>query len=290
MRLASVSGRATVVQTSGVGLDVATASDGRFGPSIQSLYPQWSDFREWARSEESAGFDTQQVAMVELDNPAPSPTQVFAIGLNYLDHAEEAGMVSERAVVPPTFTKYVTSLAAPFEPVLLPSDKVDWEAELVVVIGERAENVTVDDAWSHVAGLSIGQDYSERHVQAAGPVPQFSLGKSFPGFGPVGPWLVTPDEFADPDDLELVCEINGEQVQKSRTSAMVWSVPELVSVLSGILPLLPGDVIFTGTPAGVGAARTPARFLSPGDVVATRIEGIGEITQECLPAARVGSV
>jgi 2-keto-4-pentenoate hydratase/2-oxohepta-3-ene-1,7-dioic acid hydratase in catechol pathway len=150
------------------------------------------------------------------------------------------------------------------------------------VIGRPAERVAPAEAWSHVAGLAVGQDYSEREIQMVGPAPQFSLAKSFPGFGPIGPWLVTPDELDDPDDLELVCEINGEQVQKGRTSAMVWSLPDLISVLSGVCPLRPGDVIFTGTPAGVGMARKPPRFLAAGDVVVSRIQGIGEIRQECL--------
>jgi 2-keto-4-pentenoate hydratase/2-oxohepta-3-ene-1,7-dioic acid hydratase in catechol pathway len=262
------------------GVDVARASDGRFGPDIAALYSVWESFRRWAATVDAAAGDL--VDRASLDNPAPAPAQVFAIGLNYHDHAAEAGLRADRAVVPPTFTKFPASLADPFAPVVLPSEKVDWEVELVVVIGRHAERVLPADAWSFVAGLAVGQDYSEREVQMAGPVPQFSLGKSFLGFGPIGPWLVTPDELANPDDLELVCEINGEQVQKGRTSAMVWPVPDLVSVLSGVCPLRPGDVIFTGTPAGVGAARKPPRFLTPGDVVVSQIQGLGEIRQECL--------
>lgn len=263
------------------GVDVAALSGGRFGPDIAALYPQWEAFREWAVSVDPAGGGPIDTAV--LGNPAPGPVQVFAIGLNYHDHAAEAGLTASREVLPPTFTKFPTSLAGPFDPLVLPTAKVDWEIELVAVIGRRAEHVPVADAWSYVAGLAVGQDYSERDVQLAGPLPQFSLGKSYPGFGPIGPWLVTPDEFADPGDLELVCEINGEQVQKSRTSGMVWPLPDLISMISGICPLLPGDVIFTGTPAGVGGGRSPQRFLSPGDVVVSRIEGIGEIRQECLP-------
>ncbi|WP_345412265.1 fumarylacetoacetate hydrolase family protein [Pseudonocardia xishanensis] len=279
-----MSGRATVMRASGVGIDVATASGGRFGPSVAELYQQWSGFRQWVDSGGTAGAEEFAVDESRLGLVAPQPEQVFAIGLNYLDHAAESGMEAERDVVPPTFTKFVSSLAGPFTPLPLPSGAVDWEIELVAIIGEPADAVSVADAWSHVAGVCVGQDYSERTVQSAGPVPQFSLGKSYAGFGPIGPWLVTPDELPDRDDLELVCEINGEQVQKGRTSAMVWSLPELVSVLSAICPLRPGDVIFTGTPAGVGAARNPKRFLSPGDVVVSRIEGVGEIRQECRAA------
>ncbi|WUV51313.1 fumarylacetoacetate hydrolase family protein [Nocardia vinacea] len=286
MRLASVRNRATIVAESeaGVvlGVDVARVSNGRFGPDLPELYDDWDEFRDWAESVDAAR--GEPIDLAAFDNPAPRPRQVFAIGLNYLNHAAEAGLDAARDVVPPTFTKYPTSLASPFAPLTLPSEKVDWEVELVVVIGRRAERVAATDAWSYVAGVAVGQDYSERDVQMAGPVPQFSLAKSFPGFSPIGPWVVTPDELSDRDDLELVCEINGEQVQKGRTSAMVWPVADLIASLSGVCPLLPGDVIFTGTPAGVGMARSPQRFLSPGDVVVSRVEGIGEIQQECVRA------
>jgi 2-keto-4-pentenoate hydratase/2-oxohepta-3-ene-1,7-dioic acid hydratase in catechol pathway len=136
--------------------------------------------------------------------PSPRPRQVFAIGLNYRAHAAEARVeMPELPQIPPTFTKFVTSITGPVTELTLPSDRVDSEVELVVVIGARAEKASDSDARAHVAGVTVGQDYSERDVQRAGPVPQFSLGKSFPGFGPTGPWLVTADELPDPDDLEL---------------------------------------------------------------------------------------
>jgi 2-keto-4-pentenoate hydratase/2-oxohepta-3-ene-1,7-dioic acid hydratase in catechol pathway len=138
-------------------------------------------------------------------------------------------------------------------------------------------------AWDHVAGLTVGQDLSERIVQWAG-AGQFSLGKSFPGFGPMGPWLVTPDEVPNRDDLELGCAIDGETVQKSRTSNMVFGVSRLVAELSAVLPLLPGDVIFTGTPAGIGAARKPPRFLKPGEVLTSYVEGIGTLRNRLVAA------
>lgn len=290
MRLATVSGRATLLvdtttDAETLGIDVERASEGRFTSDPHDLYPRWEQFRSWAAAASVA--DATVIDPAELGNPAPRPAQVFAIGLNYADHAVESGLgETARPVVPPTFTKFRSSLAAPFAALRLPSPYVDWEVELVAIVGRQAEQVAVADAWAHVAGLAVGQDYSERAVQFAGSAPQFSLGKSFPAFGPVGPWLVTPDDLADPDDLELVCEINGEQVQKGRTSAMIWSVPEIVSALSGICPLLPGDVIFTGTPSGVGAARTPPRFLVPGDVVVSRIDGVGEIRQSCVADQR----
>jgi 2,4-didehydro-3-deoxy-L-rhamnonate hydrolase len=284
MRLASVAGRATLVKIgpdAGVrGVDVHKASAGRHGPGLASVYRDWDRFRLWAAAvplEEAAPVDR-----TALGNPAGSPAQVFAIGMNYAQHSAEAGIESaDRDVVPPTFTKFGSSLSGPFSGLTLPSGSVDWEVELVVVIGRQTAGVAAPDAWPYIAGLAVGQDYSERVVQMSGPVPQFCLGKSYPGFGPIGPWLTTPDELADPSDLELICEINGEQVQKGRTSAMLWPVPELVASLSAVCPLLPGDVIFTGTPAGVGFARTPPRFLAEGDVVVSRIEGLGEIRQVC---------
>jgi len=148
---------------------------------------------------------------------------------------------------------------------VLPPGQVDWEVELVAVIGRHGHRVSREQAWDYVAGLSVGQDISERVLQLSGAPAQFSLGKSYPGFAPIGPVVVTPDELLDKDDLELGCSINGEQVQKGRTSEMVFSVPELVSRLSAVTPLLPGDVIFTGTPAGVGLGRSPQRFLAAGD-------------------------
>jgi 2-keto-4-pentenoate hydratase/2-oxohepta-3-ene-1,7-dioic acid hydratase in catechol pathway len=154
---------------------------------------------------------------------------------------------------------------------------VDWEVELTLVIGRTADHVSEADAWSHVAAVTVGQDISERTVQLDGPVPQFSLGKSFPTFGPIGPWLVTPDELEHPDDLELQCSVSGRVLQKGRTSQMVFSVSELISKISHICPLLPGDLIFTGTPPGVGMARKPQEFLQPGTVLISEIEGIGKL-------------
>jgi len=147
----------------------------------------------------------------------------------------------------------------------------------VVVMGVASTRVAEADAWRHVAGLTIGQDLSDRVVQMQPPVPQFSLGKSFPGFGPTGPWLVTPDDLDDPDDLGLGCSVNGEPMQDGRTSDLIFSVPELIAYLSGVVTLYPGDLIFTGTPSGVGVGRQPPRFLSVGDELTTHIEGIGEM-------------
>ncbi|HET6794585.1 MAG TPA: fumarylacetoacetate hydrolase family protein [Acidimicrobiales bacterium] len=278
MRLANLEGRAVIVTGEG-GIDVAKASDGRFGPDPAGIYDEWAEFRRVA-----ADLRGQPVPVEEarLGPPSPRPTQVFGIGLNYRAHAEESGRPLPAR--PATFTKFPTCLTGPFAAVELPPGTVDWEVELVVVIGLRAHRVEEAAAWGHVAGLTIGQDLSERRLQYEAGA-QFSLGKSFPGFGPTGPWLVTPDELPDPDDLALGCSVDGETVQSSRTSDLIFSVPRLVAELSGVLPLLPGDLIFTGTPAGVGVARTPPRFLQPGSRLDTWIEGIGRMSHTFVASA-----
>lgn len=271
MRLGNVAGRATVLVANG-GIDVERASGGAFGSDVQSLYARWDEFVAFAR-----GLDASQASPIDessLLSPVPQPGQVFAIGLNYRLHAEETG--AELPKIPATFTKFPSSLNGPFGDVERAGDSVDWEVELVVVLGKKADRVKAADAWSHIAGLAVGQDISERKVQRAAGA-QFSLGKSFRGFGPIGPWLVSTDEFADPNDLRISCKVNDETMQDSRTNDLIFSVPALIEQLSAILPLLPGDVIFTGTPAGVGAARKPPRFLQVGDVVESTIEGIGTI-------------
>lgn len=197
-----------------------------------------------------------------LRSPSPEPRQVFGIGLNYRAHADESGV--PHPDFPPTFTKFPSSIGGPDEVVLLPSENVDFEVELVVVIGRHSHHVSAADAWQHVAGVCIGQDLSERVVQMEPPVPQFNLGKSFPGFAPMGPWIVTVDELDDPDDLPLSCHINGELMQESRSSDLIFSVPQLFEILTAITPFMPGDVIFTGTPQGVGQSRDPKRFLRQG--------------------------
>jgi 2,4-didehydro-3-deoxy-L-rhamnonate hydrolase len=276
MRLANLKGRLALVTKAGA-VDVEKASKGRFGAEPQAIFAQWAAFRAWANA--APADSAMPLVEADLACPVPRPTQVFGIGMNYRDHAAEAGLPLPTS--PATFTKFPTCITGPFADVQLPSACVDWEVELVVVIGTLARRVAEGDAWQHVAGLSVGQDLSERVVQWSGGG-QFSLGKSFPGFGPLGPWLVTPDELANPNDLELSCSINGEVVQKSRTSDMVFSVPRLITELSAILPLLPGDIIFTGTPAGIGATRKPPRFLQPGEVVTSYIEGIGTMRNRCV--------
>ncbi|MFD2419712.1 fumarylacetoacetate hydrolase family protein [Amycolatopsis pigmentata] len=282
VRIATRSGRTVLISPDTASLvDVTEASQGRFSPDPREVYDAWDEFAGWA-ADASIDFAADGVPVVldELGPPSPDPRQVFAIGLNYRDHADESGLGYPDS--PTVFTKWTGSFAGPGGELVLPAATVDWEAELVVVIGRRAERVAAADAWSYIAGLTVGQDYSERALQLSGPAPQFSLGKSYPGFAPQGPWLVTPDEFGDPDNLVIECRINGETMQKSATDRLIFSVPSLVEQLSSVLPLTPGDVIFTGTPAGVGGTRKPPRFLKAGDVVETTIERIGALRQVCV--------
>ncbi|HEU5151621.1 MAG TPA: fumarylacetoacetate hydrolase family protein [Iamia sp.] len=276
MKIANHDGRLVLVRDDGV-VDVATASDGRFGPDPMAAFDDWAALGAWAAEADPAVTGPLDEAV--LGCPVPRPRQVFAIGLNYRSHAEESGM--QIPAVPATFTKFPASLGGPFDDIEIHGDTVDWEVELVAVIGTTADRVAEADAWDHVAGLTVGQDISDRTLQLAAGM-QFSLGKSRRGYGPMGPWLVTPDEVPDRDALALGCSVDGEVVQDGRTDDLVFSVPRLVTELSAVLPLLPGDVIFTGTPSGVGMARQPPRALRPGQLLETWVEGIGTIRNRCV--------
>ncbi len=285
MRFANLNGRLVVVAGDTgheLAYDVEKNSSGRFGADPQAAYEEWESLTAWAGAaslENGADFQAD-----DLGSPAPRPRQVFGIGLNYTEHAAESGFAAPVGA-PPVFTKFPSCITGPRGDIEMPpGGHVDWEVELVAVIGRRAHHVPVATALDHVAGYAVGQDISERVLQMAAQPPQFSMGKSLPGFGPIGPWLVTLDEFADPNDLELGCEINGESVQLGRTSKLIFSVPALVANLSASTPLLPGDVIFTGTPAGVGLGRTPQRWLADGDVLTSHIEGIGEMRHRLVAA------
>jgi 2-keto-4-pentenoate hydratase/2-oxohepta-3-ene-1,7-dioic acid hydratase in catechol pathway len=273
MRIANVDNRLRLLGD-GRALDVEQASDGHFGGDPAAIYERWPEFAAWAAQADFGAAEPLDGS--RLGPPSPRPAQVFALGLNYAMHAREAGL--ELPPMPLTFTKFPSCIVGPNATVQVATDRVDWEVELVAVIGRVAHRVDAADAWDHVAGVTVGQDISARDVQMMGSPPQFSLGKSFPGFGPTGPWLVTPDELPDRDDLEIGCSVNGEQMQADRTSSMLFSVSESVARLSAICPLLPGDLIFTGTPAGVGNRMDPPRYLQPGDELVSTIEGVGSIT------------
>ena len=270
MRVANLAGRLVLVEGD-LALDVERSS-GTFSSDPQAVYERWDEFQAWAATApvtHGEPFDRRQ-----LRSPAPSPRQIFAVGLNYRDHVDEVGLAHG---VPVVFTKYVSSIAGPYDDIPHPGGDVDWEVELVAVLARGGRDIREEDAWDYVVGLTIGQYISERITQHVGVTPQFSLGKSYPNFAPMGPMLVTPDEFDDPDDIALETIVNGDIVQSSRTSFMTSSVSRLIAQLSSITTLLPGDAIFTGTPSGVGLGMVPPRYLNVGDELVTRIEGVGEL-------------
>lgn len=212
---------------------------------------------------------------VRLLPPVPRPEKIICIGLNYADHARETG--KEAPAEPVVFNKLQTTLRAAGDPIVLPrlSSKVDYEAELVVVIGARGRHIPKEKALEYVAGYTCGNDVSARDWQTQKPGGQWLLGKSFDSFAPLGPELVTADEVGDAGDLRIRLSINGRTMQDSRTSQLIFGIPALVSYISGICTLAPGDLIYTGTPSGVGFARKPPIFLQAGDTVEVEIEKIG---------------
>jgi 2-keto-4-pentenoate hydratase/2-oxohepta-3-ene-1,7-dioic acid hydratase in catechol pathway len=281
IRLANVKERASLLVGESV-VDVERASRGRFGADPMAAFAAWDAFADWAAG---CGAGSAEGALVEMDlgPPVPRPRSVFAIGLNYRDHAREAGL--ELPKQPMVFTKFPSCLAGPRADIVCASERVDWEVELVVVVGRGGRGITEDRALAHVAGYAVGQDISDRRLQFADAPPQFSLGKSLDGYGPTGPAVVSLDAFADPNDLALTCDVSGERMQSGRTSDMVFGVPALVAWLSRWCTLAPGDLIFTGTPAGVGSTRTPRRYLVPGDEIVSSIEGVGTLRNRCVAAA-----
>jgi len=280
MRIANIAGRAALVHGA-TAVDIARASGGRFGPAPRAIYEQWDDFVTWAAAADT--HEGERFDPAALCAPVPDPRQVFAIGLNYRDHADEANLAHPDNLV--VFTKFVSALAGPNVTVELPSDKVDYETELVVVIAREIRDVDPSEARAAVAGYAVGQDYSERAVQTRGPAPQFSLGKSYPNFAPFGPAVVTADELVDPGALRVTAVLEGPTadgnggawtVQDGTTADLIFPVERIISDLSRIVTLYPGDLIFTGTPAGVGMAR--GVFLQPGDALTSTIEGVGTMT------------
>jgi 2,4-didehydro-3-deoxy-L-rhamnonate hydrolase len=278
MRFGNVGGRMQLVVGDGL-VDVEAASGGRLPADPVAALERWDALVDWARSVDVASGPSVPLVSAALLAPVPRPRQVFGVGLNYRLHVAEGGR--DVPDEPAVFTKFPSCIAGPTSEIPVGSETVDWEVELVVVLGRTAHRVGVDRAWDHVAGLMVGQDISDRAVQMRPPA-QWSLAKSFGGFGPTGPFLVTADDVPERDDLELGCSVNGEEVQKARTSDLIFPVTELVSRLSHVVTLWAGDLIFTGTPSGVGYARTPPRFLHPGDVLTSYIEGIGELRNPCI--------
>jgi 2-keto-4-pentenoate hydratase/2-oxohepta-3-ene-1,7-dioic acid hydratase in catechol pathway len=219
------------------------------------------------------------LAEVKLHAPIPRPPKVICIGLNYRDHAIESNMPIP--TVPVVFSKFSNTVISPGETVVLPrnSEKPDFEAELAFVIGKPQRHVSKENAMDCVFGYTIVNDVSARDFQLQ--TSQWLVGKTFPAFCPMGPWIVTKDEIADPHNLRIGLRIDGETVQDSNTRELIFGIPELVAHLSGIIDLEPGDVVSTGTPPGVGMGRKPPRWLKAGETMTVFIERIGELTNPC---------
>ncbi|MGB7104825.1 MAG: fumarylacetoacetate hydrolase family protein, partial [Acidimicrobiales bacterium] len=262
MRLANLAGRATIVTEHGL-IDLATSSNGAFSTSVDKCISQLDKIQAWLESATPEPTDpttaNELLGDSRLGPVVVRPQQIFAVGLNYRRHAEEMNLALPSE--PMVFTKFVSSLSGPNDDVPLPSATTDFEAELVVVIGKTARDVGTSDALNVVAGYCVGQDFSERALQMKGTPAQFSLGKSYRNFTPLGPWLTTTEEVGDPNNLAIRCSVNGTQYQDSNTSDMVFSVGELVSYLSGVIEVRPGDLIFTGSPHGVGQGQRPPVYL-----------------------------
>jgi 2,4-didehydro-3-deoxy-L-rhamnonate hydrolase len=274
VRLANLNGRAHAV-VDGRLVDVEKASGGRLPADPMELVPRLGKLEGLDVPD-----DAPSLEGARLGPPVPRPSKILACALNYRGHAEESGLQIPDA--PVLFAKLPSALAGPSDDIVVPEerDKVDWEAELVVAISRRGKDVPAAEAWDYVAGLMCGQDVSDRGEQFRS-VRQFTLAKSRDSYAPTGPWLVTPGELDDPNDLPIRCVVDGEEVQSSRTSDLIFPIAELIEFVSAWATLEAGDLIFTGTPSGVGDGRTPPRYLRPGNVVETEIEGIGTMRNAC---------
>jgi len=230
-----------------------------------------------ARAALEKGAPAFDAGQVDVAAPIANPEKVICIGLNYADHAAESNMpIPSEPIV---FSKFASAIIGPGDPINLPpvSQKVDYEAELVAVIGTPGRNISEADALNHVVGYTVGHDVSARDYQLEKPGGQWLLGKAFDTFAPLGPDIVTPDEISDPHNLGIRSFLNGQTVQESRTDQLIFKVDRLVAYLSRVLTLRPGDLIFTGTPSGVGMGRDPQVWLKPGDTVVCEIDELGRL-------------
>ena len=275
-KLGTVSGKAVLIKDDHY-YDVASLSEGAISSdSVEALkfQTELSDLYETLSEENASG----NLSEVELGNPVPKSPNCYAVGLNYRKHAEESGM--DIPDVPMIFTKHTSCFVGPKANVEMRSDYVDWEVELVAVIGKEGKNISKENALDHVAGLCVGQDISDRPAQFATTPAMFNLGKSFDTYGPMGPALVSLDLLENCESLDIECKLNGETVQKSNTSDLIFNISSIISYLSEIVSLNVGDTIWTGTPSGVGIAS--GKFLKDGDVLTSSIEGLGSMENKCV--------
>ena len=267
-------------------IDLAAASDGRLPPDMLTFLRQGKPALQLARQVAGNGTPSTPVSDVTLLAPIPNPSKVVAIGLNYMDHCREQNVKPpERPII---FCKFSTAVVGPgatirWDPAL--TQQVDYEVELGVVMGRLARRVPAAEALDYVAGYTICNDVTARDLQHGDR--QWVRGKSLDTFCPLGPWLVTREEVPDPQDLSLRCTLNGQVMQDSTTAEMIFGVAYLIEFISRALTLLPGDVIATGTPHGVGVFRSPQVFMKDGDVVTVEVEGLGQLTNDCREEPQV---
>lgn len=281
LRLAHVGGRAQFILGTSVddarAVDVERHSKGALPNDPMQCLSRWTELRAaWASVDDGAG---TPVRLEDLSCPVPVPRQLFAIGLNYRRHVDEMG--SQVPSQPLAFAKFPSSLNHPAGEIHLAGETVDYEAEVVLVVGAGGRDIPMEEAWGRLAGVCVGQDVSDRALQYAGAPPQFSLGKSRRGFSVVGPWVADAADLPSRDDLQISCTVNGEERQRSGTSDMIFPVASIVSFLSSVCELYPGDLIYTGSPPGVGHGMRPQRYLRAGDVIETTIDGVGTIRNHC---------
>lgn len=279
IELCNVRGRAALIVAERV-IDVEQRSAGRFSRDPMDALARWDELCAFGEGL-TAREDDVRLEPSALGPCVPRPRQVFAIGLNYRDHARETGMAEPKQ--PMVFTKFASCLTGARGSIELTSDAVDWEVELVVVIGQQARRIPAARALDHVAGYCVGQDVSDRRLQFADTPPQFSLAKSAAGFGPIGPSVVARKCLGS-ERFALRCDVDGVRMQDGTTDDMVFPVPALLEYLTRFVTLYPGDLIFTGTPSGVGSGRKPPQFLRPGSVVRSEISGLGVLENRCVAA------
>jgi 2-keto-4-pentenoate hydratase/2-oxohepta-3-ene-1,7-dioic acid hydratase in catechol pathway len=281
VKLANVSGRAHLV-LDGRLVDAEKASGGRLPADPMALLANLDSVGELPVPD-----DAPEVGSLRLGPPVPRPSKIVGIGLNYKSHAEENDLpLPEEPVV---FAKWPNSLCGPEDQIVIPEGRtrVDWEAEVVVALKRGGRGIKAGKAWEHVGGVMCGQDVSDRAEQFRA-MKQFTVAKSNDTYSPVGPYLVTPDELGDPDDVPIVCRLDGEVVQSSRTSDLIFPVPALIEWVSRRCTLEAGDLMFTGTPGGVGDVRQPPRYLGSGMLLETEIAGVGVMRNACVAGPAYG--
>ena len=278
-RLANIDGRAALVSGENY-YDLEKISQGNFSQDPMQALDALSELS--ALGAQLDNFEPSgQLADVELGPPVPNPKNCYAVGLNYRNHAEESNMVLPP--VPMVFTKHTSCISGPTADIEMRSDYVDYEAELVAVIGKPGKDIAKENALQHIAGLCVGQDISDRPMQFSAAPPQFNLGKSFDTFGPIGPVLTSLESLQDYHSMEIQCNVSGEVRQKDNVSDLIFDIPYLIAYLSEIVTLKTGDIIFTGTPAGVGVLD--GKYLRNGDMLTTSIEGLGTLRNRCVRIA-----